>query len=131
MIRRNRIIESINARKNWRLLERKVGAAKLNEEVKDIIFEETFKVVRDGAIRGNHTYSSKNIDTSFPAEKLREFNKEKMKKLKESLSAEDKVIDGKEEIKYVFTFGSQDKEIEEETQEMKEEKYGNYNHQWK
>jgi hypothetical protein len=54
-----------------------------------------------------------------------------MKKLKESLSAEDKVIDGKEEIKYVFTFGSQDKEIEEETQEMKEEKYGNYNHQWK
>ena len=121
MIRRNRIIESINARKNWRLLERKVGAAKLNEEVKDIIFEETFKVVRDGAIRGNHTYSSKNIDTSFPAEKLREFNKEKMKKLKESLSAEDKVIDGKEEIKYVFTFGSQDKEIEEETQEMNEE----------
>jgi dTDP-4-dehydrorhamnose 3,5-epimerase-like enzyme len=74
-----------------------------------------------GAIRGNHTYSSKNIDTSFPAEKLREFNKEKMKKLKESLSAEDKVIDGKEEIKYVFTFGSQDKEIEEETQEMNEE----------
>lgn len=115
--RKQKIIESMKARKMWRLLEKQIGCKVLKEQVNDIIFEEVFDYTRENVIKGRHIYSSKNRDQYFAAEQLGVFNKEKVKKLKEDIANNrmDDKINLKEEFDYVFTYASQDKEIEEQT----------------
>jgi len=108
------LVESLRARRMWKLLEKQKGAKVLKEQVDNIIFEEKHEAIRESVMQGRHVFSSKVKDISFPAEKLREWDKEKVKKFSEnSLSKEDRLINEKEEIKYVFTYASQDEKIKE------------------
>ena len=121
MIRKNRLKESIKSRKKWSLLEKKIGKVKLKEQVDEIIFEESFKIVRDAKINNRHIYSSINRDTSFPAEKLREFDLDRVKKLKESSDEEVKRLNESEEFEYQFSFTEEDKSLEDDVMKITEE----------
>jgi hypothetical protein len=70
--------------------------------------EKRQEFLREGVFRGKHYFSSKNIYTEFPAEKLVELDKNRLQKLKEydNFSDDEKIKFQesyyKEEIPYVF-----------------------------
>lgn len=75
----------------WKIIEKKFGGKiKLKEAIDNAIFDYKQSILREGVIRNNHYYSSKNQYLEFPAETLRKLD------IKES----NKVITGKEEIKF-------------------------------
>ena len=66
------------------LVEKTIGKKQLKEAINDIIFEEKQKTVRDLSYGGRHFYSSKNNNNDFDSEKLFEFDKKRIKMLKEN-----------------------------------------------
>jgi hypothetical protein len=66
--------------KKWLLVEKSMGGKRrFKENINDIILDTKQFYLREGTIRGYHYYSSKNIDQKFPAEMLREFDKQRIK----------------------------------------------------
>lgn len=74
--------EEIKANFTWRKLEEKLGKRNLKEQVNDIIFENKQENLREGIISGRHYYSSKNKYLDFKAEDLREYDKNRLNKIK-------------------------------------------------
>ena len=66
------------------------GEKNLQEAVEEIIFDKKQQELREGVIRGKHYYSSKNKNIDFPAEKLREYDKERLRILNEKNNTENK-----------------------------------------
>jgi len=114
-IKRDRLQEQNKSRKMWYMLEKQKTKRVLKEQVDAVIFEEQYSMIREQTIKGRHIYSSKMRDTSFAAEQLREWEKSSIKKFTETLKEEDKYINQKEEIKYVFTTKEQDDKVREKT----------------
>ena len=113
--RRDRLQEQNKSRKMWYMLEKQKTKRVLKEQVDAIIFEEKFSVIREQTLKGRHVYSSRIKDTSFEVEQIREWEKSAIKKFTESLKEEDRYINQKEEIKYVFTTKEQDEKVKDKT----------------
>lgn len=62
----------------WLKIEHRIGRKKLRESIDDTIFDVKQSYLREGSMRGYHYYSSKNTVKDFPAEYLREFDKNKV-----------------------------------------------------
>lgn len=97
--------ENINALKRWRMLEKTMGKTYLQEKINDEVFSAKQNNFREGVFRGSHFYSSRNIYTDFPAEQLREFDKQRLQRLKEDNNENKDEFNKnyyKEEVKYDF-----------------------------
>ena len=92
------LTEEIKANNTWRMLEKKIGKQNLKEQVQDLIFENKQENLREGILGGRHYYSSKNKHIDFKAEDLREYDKNRLGKIK--LSEEINQNYTKEEIEY-------------------------------
>ena len=101
--------EEIKANNTWRMLEEKLGKRNLKEQVDDLIFENRQESLREGILGGRHYFSSKNKHIDFKAEDLREYDKNRLGKVK--LSEEINQDYFKEEIEYKLEL-KQDSPIE-------------------
>jgi hypothetical protein len=100
--------ENFKANKRWKMLEKEMGREYLKEKVDEEILKTKQETLREGIFRGRHFFSSKNIYTEFPAEQLREFDKQRLQKMKlKEQMTEEEIRDFEktyyeEEIKYDF-----------------------------
>jgi hypothetical protein len=101
--------EEIKANATWRKLEEKLGKVNLKEQVDDLIFENRQESLREGILSGRHYFSSKNKHIDFKAEDLREYDKNRLGKVK--LSEGIKSDYEREEVVYKLEL-KQDKPIE-------------------
>ncbi len=84
-VKRDRLVEK------WKMAERKTGKKKLKEAIDNIVIDSKQRILREGALRGYHYYSSKLSVKDFPAEFLVELDKNKVKggvRLNEELDSE-------------------------------------------
>jgi hypothetical protein len=71
------------AAEKWGTLEKTLKKSKLKEMVDDIVFEETYKKLREGTINNKHFYTSKNKMVEFDISILNEIKQSNIKKLEE------------------------------------------------
>ena len=102
-----KIVDSDETIKNWRLLEKKYTKIKLKEAIEEIVLEEKQKTLREGVIKKRHYYSSRIKDVDFPAEKLRELEIDRIKRMSEDKENKEDYGIIKEEV-YVFKSDFQD-----------------------
>jgi hypothetical protein len=82
------------SKRNWRLLENKVGKKVLKETVNEIIFEcFNNSSLREGSMRGQHFFKSKNNYSDFNLKDYVHIRNNKLNKLKESVDTEIKDSD--------------------------------------
>jgi hypothetical protein len=82
------------SKRNWRLLENKVGKKVLKETVNEIIFEcFNNSSLREGSMRGQHFFKSKNNYGDFNLKDYVHIRNNKLNKLKESVDTEIKDSD--------------------------------------
>lgn len=82
------------SKRNWRLLENKVGKRVLKETVNEIIFEcFNNSSLREGSMRGQHFFKSKNNYSDFNLKDYVYIRNNKLNKLKESKEEEIKDSD--------------------------------------
>lgn len=72
------------SRDTWRKLEKTLKKTKLKEMVDNIIFEETYKKLREGTLNNKHFYTSKNKMVEFDIAVMNEIKQSSIKKLEES-----------------------------------------------
>jgi hypothetical protein len=117
--RRWKMKNEIGSIKKWKMLEATEGKTRLQEKIDNEILQVRQENLREGKFRGNHYFSSRNLDMGFPAEKLVELDKNRLKKLEETkeFSSEDRIAFNKtyysEEVKYSFKENSEDSNNEE------------------
>ena len=97
-----RITENKRIIYKWKKLEEKIGKQKLQEKIESKIFQEKQEVLREGLFKHGHYFSSRNINIDFPAERLIELDKVRLKKLDEINSI--KGDDGQEKYKFNESF---------------------------
>lgn len=71
------------SRDTWRKLEKTLKKTKLKEMVDNIIFEETYKKLREGTINNKHFYTSKNKMIEFDIAVFNQLKQSNIKKLEE------------------------------------------------
>jgi hypothetical protein len=121
-VAKQQITESLRGKRMWKLLEDQVGKMKLKERVNDIIFEEKQKTFRECAVKGKHLYSSRNRNTSFAPEMLREIALAQVDKVGKEKFTEKTDENKREELNYVFTTEAQDITINKKRKKLKETK---------
>ena len=105
--------EEMKANNSWKKLEEKLGKKNLKEQVEDIIFENKQDSLREGVLGERHYYSSRNKHIDFRAEDLREYDKNRLEKIR--LKEEVNKSYFAEEVKY--TLNLKDEESRDNQQE--------------
>jgi hypothetical protein len=108
---------NIKLHEKFNNLEASLGKQKLSEHIDTTIFNYKQKHLKEGVLQNRHYFSSKNIYVDFPAEKLREFDVNRIEKIKNKGSIKEYL---KEEI-CLQEISEEEDILEEEVKELEEE----------